>query len=149
MPQAATPAQREPNVETADLLFRALRLDGFFPELLPEHVQKLFPRSGLFDYPAGASLCREGDEAGELFVICGGDVEITRADSGQPVAKLGQGEIVGEIAYLHQGRRTATATASRACAIFRLAYADIEYTFRNNPQLAEHLQNLAAIRRAK
>jgi len=146
MDQTQAPARREPNVETADLLFRALRLDGFFPELLPEHLGKLFPRSGLFDYPPGMPLCREGEEAGELFVICGGEIEITRAGDAAPVARLGQGDIVGEIAYLQRGRRTATATPSRASAVFRLAYADIEYTFKNNPQLAEHLQNLAAVR---
>ncbi len=140
------PLRRPPTPQTADLLFQALKLDGFFPELTPEHVEKLFPRSGLYEYPAGCALLRQGDEPSDLFVVCDGAVEIVR--DGARVASLGQGAIVGEISYLVGGRRTATATALSSSTVFRLAFADIEYTFKHNPRLAEHLRGLARARQS-
>jgi hypothetical protein len=59
---------------------------------------------------AGETLVRQGDEGTEMYLLLGGvlDVEI----DGEVVAELGVGAIVGEMAFLEGGTRTATIRAA-------------------------------------
>lgn len=59
--------------------------------------------------PAGTVLTRQGDVGREAFVIIGGSAEVER--DGAIVARLGQGDVVGELALLDGGLRSATVTA--------------------------------------
>ncbi|MEY2568884.1 MAG: family transcriptional regulator, cyclic receptor protein [Actinomycetota bacterium] len=63
----------------------------------------------LAERDAGTVLCTEGRAAREAFVIVEGEalVEI----GGRPVATLGPGELLGEVALLDRGPRTGTVTA--------------------------------------
>ena len=65
------------------------------------------------DYPAGATMCLEGDPAPHVFILLAGWVKILSATKdGQEivVALRGAGELVGEIGP-ETGRRTATIQA--------------------------------------
>jgi hypothetical protein len=57
----------------------------------------------------GQPLMREGEEGRELFLLLDGvvDVEV----SGEPVAEIGPGALLGERALLEGGKRTATVVA--------------------------------------
>jgi cyclic nucleotide-binding protein len=59
---------------------------------------------------AGETLIRQGDEGTEMYLLLGGvlDVEI----DGETVAELGVGALVGEMAFLEGGTRTATVRAA-------------------------------------
>ena len=57
------PLAEEPTPEIAALLSQALRLEGFFPEFTVAQMVKLFPRSGLYRYPADFNLIKQGDAA--------------------------------------------------------------------------------------
>jgi len=63
-------------------------------------------------------------------------------------ARLGPGAIVGEVALLNDGVRTATVTAVQPSFAFRLTFEDMGYILKNNPELAEHLRALVRARRA-
>jgi len=64
----------------------------------------------------GQVVFREKDAGGKLYLVLSGVVEIAKAplSSGPltPLARLGRGEIVGEIAAFDGGPRSASATAA-------------------------------------
>lgn len=131
--------------ETANIVGAVLRLEGFFPEFRGEHLEKLFPRSGLYQYPAGHQLIVQGDVARDLFIVCRGRVAI-RQEFGSAAAELailGEKAIIGEVALLREGERTASGVVSEPSQIYRLAYEDVQYILKNNPDLAAHLTALA------
>ncbi|MBI3289206.1 MAG: cyclic nucleotide-binding domain-containing protein [Elusimicrobia bacterium] len=129
----------------AVLIARALRLDNFFPEFNGEVCGKLFPRSGVGLYEAGARLIEQGETGYDLFVIIEGAVSVTLSmgTAVAEVATLGPESVIGEIALLRDGTRTATATAISVSRAFRLAYEDMGYVLQNNPELSAHLKALA------
>ena len=63
-------------------------------------------------FKKGEQLFAEGDEGREVFFIAEGNVEITTEQS--TVTELKAGDVVGEIALVIAGKRTATATATAA-----------------------------------
>ena len=62
------------------------------------------------DYDAGECLITQGEEGRELFLILDGlvDVEV----DGEEVAELGPGTLIGELALLEGGKRTASVFAT-------------------------------------
>jgi CRP-like cAMP-binding protein len=64
---------------------------------------------------AGRTLVEQGDSGDELFLLFDGVlwVEI----DGKPVAEVGPGAIVGELALLREGRRMATLRAVTPCRV--------------------------------
>jgi Cyclic nucleotide-binding domain len=62
------------------------------------------------NYEQGQALVREGDEGRELFLLLDGivDVEV----NGEEVAEIGPGALLGEMAFLEGGKRTATLWAT-------------------------------------
>lgn len=58
---------------------------------------------------SGTVLIEQGRSGGEVFIIVDGTVSVSR--DGDELATLGPGEVVGEVAVLDRGRRTATVTA--------------------------------------
>jgi len=62
------------------------------------------------NYEQGQALVHEGDEGRELFLLLDGivDVEV----NGEEVAEIGPGALLGELAFLEGGKRTATLWAT-------------------------------------
>jgi len=132
----------------AEFLARALRLENFFPEFKAAHLPKVFPHSGLYVYPDGACVVKQGEAGRDIFVVYTGRVDILQSlgSASADLARLGPGDILGEIALLSDGVRMATAVAQGESQIFRLVFADLQYLLQNNPQLCEHLRALASKR---
>ena len=83
--------------------------DGITPDEL-EAVSKICRERS---YHAGDVLTTQGEPGGELYVICDGFVEVLRSEtpsdpSPRAVVNLGQGQIVGEMALVDLGPRSAT-----------------------------------------
>lgn len=60
--------------------------------------------------PEGTLLTRQGDIGREAFVILTGSAAVDR--DGERVAEIGPGDVVGELALLDGGPRSATVTAT-------------------------------------
>ncbi|MFM1943913.1 MAG: hypothetical protein RI897_2895 [Verrucomicrobiota bacterium] len=81
------------------------------------------------DYIPGEVIFNEGDSGEYAFLIMSGEVEILK-EIGEPepkvIARLGVGEIVGELAVISHSPRTAAARAATPVRIRILSKADIE-----------------------
>jgi CRP-like cAMP-binding protein len=85
-----------------------LRRVPLFSDLGKRELEEVGGLADEVDVEAGKVLCVQGDRAEEFFVIVDGQVRIER--DGRLVATLGAGDILGEIALVDGGPRSATAT---------------------------------------
>lgn len=129
----------------AAAVFFSFKLDGFFPEFSAELCAKVFPRSGVALFAPGERLLEQGAGGRDLYLVLAGRVAVRRGPDGAQaeLARLGAGEVLGEIALLNDGVRTASAVAVEPTRAFRLAYEDMGYVLQHNPALAAHLRAIA------
>ncbi len=141
---SVNPARAAANDAESLIVAGALRLAGFFPEFTAEQCAKIFPRSGVVAYAAGEFIIEQGENGRDLFVILDGSVAVTKSmgSAAAEVATQGVGALLGEMALLRDGLRTASVVANVPTRAFRLMFEDIGYVLKNNPELAAHLQGL-------
>jgi CRP-like cAMP-binding protein len=92
----------------------------------------------------GTVLVRQGDVGLELFIIVDGTATATR--DGAPIASLGSGDFVGELAVLERGRRNATVTADSQLTVLVLTAAGLSQLLDDVPGLAKSLLYAVAAR---
>jgi NTE family protein len=74
----------------------------------------------------GDELVRQGDPADALYIVLSGRFVVTLAGRREPVTEIGPDQPIGEMAFLTEGRRTATVTAMRDSLVLRLGRAEFE-----------------------
>ncbi|WP_406629581.1 Crp/Fnr family transcriptional regulator [Amycolatopsis sp. WGS_07] len=87
---------------------------GFWPALGAADRAKLEELSVRKAYRRGDVLCREGDRAAVVLLLLTGHVRITKAtpDGREVVIGVrGEGDVIGELAVIDGGRRSATVQA--------------------------------------
>ncbi|HYO45002.1 MAG TPA: cyclic nucleotide-binding domain-containing protein [Candidatus Limnocylindrales bacterium] len=112
-----------------------------------KHVETLVDQ---VDVDAGTVLMTEGRTGREFFIILSGTVAVSR--NGHPLATLGPGDYLGEIALVDDGPRTATATAETAARLLVLAHREFHSLLDEHPgvrmavlqSLAQRVRNLDA-----
>lgn len=113
-------------VEIADYLRRV----EILASLSDTDLLRLLGLARQEEVPSGSWLIREGESGDEMFVVLDGalDVSIREGSVDEVVARRGRGEVVGEMALLGSGRRSASVRASRdtrVLAIGREAFASL------------------------
>lgn len=128
----------------------AFRLEGFFPEFNGELCAKVFPRSGVEEFALDERLVQQGETGRDLFLLLSGRVSVVQemGSMAAEVATLEAGVVVGEVALLRDGIRTASVVAMTPTRAFRLTFEDVGYVLKNNPPLHAHLEELARVRTA-
>jgi CRP-like cAMP-binding protein len=97
-----------------------------FAACSPKELEDVARLSDDVRLPEGTVLMREGAVGRECFVIAEGEAVVTI--DGDEIAKLGPGEIVGEMSLLDRGPRSATVTAAtplKAVVMSTLQFAAI------------------------
>jgi CRP-like cAMP-binding protein len=74
------------------------------------------------DLPAGRVLMRQGDSGAELFAIVDGSASVER--DGRQLPACGPGSVIGEIALIDGGPRTATVTLTAPSRLLVLSRRD-------------------------
>jgi NTE family protein len=97
----------------------------------------------------GETLLRQGEVADALYIVVSGRFEVRIRERADPVAEIGPGSPVGEIAFLAGGERTATVTALRDSLVLRLGRADFDKLCLRNPQIWRSLTATLASRLAQ
>jgi CRP/FNR family cyclic AMP-dependent transcriptional regulator len=142
------PSRHPVDDAAAGAVFEAFRLGGFFPEFSGELCSKVFPRSAVEEYLADERLLEQGEGGRDLLLVLSGRVAVVQSlgSMAAELASLEAGAVLGEVALLRDGVRTATAVAMTATRAFRLAFEDVGYVLQHNPPLAAHLAELARLR---
>ena len=86
------------------------------------------------DFPAGKTLCRQGDSGADFFIILSGAAEVVR--DGKPIKAFGAGDFFGEIALIYHGPRTATVTAKTALRCLVLGPGQFQNVLHQNVEIA-------------
>jgi CRP/FNR family transcriptional regulator, cyclic AMP receptor protein len=100
---------REDEMAGRDTKRDLLKSISIFSACGPNDLAELGQLLDEVDIPDGKLITREGDSAGEMFVIASGRARVER--DGRQVAEIGPGDIIGEMALILEGRRNATVTA--------------------------------------
>ncbi len=100
----------------------------------------LFTRFGR-EFLAGDVLFREGEKGEDMYVIQSGVVQILKRVGGQerPLATLGRGEFVGEMAILNDKPRTATAVVLETARCLVIDGQTLEHMVANSTEIALRL----------
>lgn len=136
-------------------------LGGWTNARLPVETKSHLPAVGLEIYKnltlgdverrrfnAGEFICREGDPGQEAFVIHSGSIEVKRRINGtdKVLARLGEGELVGEMALFRKAPRSADMVAATDAELLVITYERLEWLIRNRTQLTlEILKRLSEL----
>jgi CRP-like cAMP-binding protein len=100
----------------------------------------LFARFGR-EYRAGDVLFLEGESGEEMYVIQSGSVQVSKriGDEERPLATLGRGEFLGEMAILNGKARTASAIVLEDTKCLVIDAKTLETMIQKNPEIAMRL----------
>lgn len=86
---------------------------------------------------SGTVLIEQGRHGGEVFIIIDGTVTVSR--DGDELATLGPGEVVGEVAVLDRGPRTATVAADTPVEVLVFDPRSFASLLRETPDIARRI----------
>lgn len=115
-----------PAAKASTMTATALAAGGILGALAPEDRARLAAEFETLALKRGDTLVRQGEAADALYVVVSGRFDVRIAGQPRPVAEIGPGSPIGEIAFLAGGVRTATVTALRDSLVMRLGRADFE-----------------------
>lgn len=98
-------------------------------------------------FPAATAVVRQDAAGDSLFIVAEGTLQVS--DRGGDIARLGPGDIVGEMSLLTGEPRSATVTAVASSVLYELGKADLAPLLEAHPDLAERLGEVLARRRAE
>ena len=125
-------------------------LGGWTNARLPVEAKSYLPAIGLEIYKnltlgdverrkfkAGDIICHEGDAGQEAYVIHSGAIDVRRRINGtdRVLARLGEGELVGEMALFRKAPRSADMVAAVDTELLVITYERLEWLIRNRTQL--------------
>lgn len=104
-----------------------LRRVALFADLPDEHVERLASGMEVTELAPGDVLFNEGDNGDSAYVVLDGLLEVTNAGPFQPlvVGESHPGDLVGEMALLRDGPRSATVTARAVSHLGRVTEDDL------------------------
>lgn len=83
----------------------------------------------------GETLITEGSDADTLFFVLSGRFTVLSGDA--PIAEIGSGEPIGEIAFFGGGTRSASVIAARESQVLELTRAAYEATLEREPMMSD------------
>jgi len=126
---------------------RALEGIDFLAELPGEAMDRLVTGARVALYSDGENVIEQGDQGDELFIVNEGDVAILVNKT--EVARLGSGKFFGEMSLLTGEKRTATVAARGPAQLFVIGNRVMKELLEDDPQIAEHLAEVLARRKAQ
>lgn len=137
-PAAGDPAAGDPvRVNPVRLGALAFFQGVLYPELV--HLAKIAREA---DFAPGEAIVRQGDRGSSLFFVESGTADVVI--SGETVAEVGSGDVIGEIAVLAERRRTASVVATTPLRAVEIASADIAIIERGAPEATARLRRAMA-----
>lgn len=110
-----------------------LRTVPLFSGLNERELERVSTLADIVDLPADRLLMTQGEHGREMFVLVSGSVRIER--DGRSLGQRGPGEVLGEIALLDGGPRTATVTLSEPSRLLVLARREFQALMDEFPEI--------------
>jgi CRP/FNR family transcriptional regulator, cyclic AMP receptor protein len=130
-------ADRDPKVQ---MLAKVPIFSGLSEHQLSDITRLLTP----VDVKAGTTIARQGEYGKEFFVIISGTASVVR--DGVQLAKLGAGDVVGEISIIDGGQRTASVVADTDLLVEVATHPEFAGLLDRAPEIAvKMLPTLAAL----
>lgn len=111
----------------------ALRHIEVFRYLDDAALQEFEAKLRVISITRGSILIRQGDDTGELYIVLSGRFQVLHSSHPTPVAEIGVGEPIGEVAFFTGSRRTATVKAARDSVVVVLTRYDFEQVAKRSP----------------
>lgn len=128
--------------------FEILSRIELFESLDPIQLKRLIFVSQRYSFRSGEYLCHQGDTSDNIFAIVQGECSIL-ADSRHgeiPIAVLGRGELLGEMAGITGEPRNASIKAKTDCEVIGFESELFIKTIINDPQTALRMMRLLSTR---
>jgi CRP-like cAMP-binding protein len=113
-----------------------------FADLPAAELEALASVASESEIGIGESLAVEGDFGHCLYAIESGTADVTTGNT--TIGTVGPGDVVGEIAVLASGRRTASVVATSPMLVISVFKRDVWALEQRAPQAAERLRSLIA-----
>jgi CRP-like cAMP-binding protein len=111
---------------------------------IPE-IKKTILLSRVKKVKKGNTLIKEDDFGNEMFIILNGSVDVI-IGSNEKIATLEVGDVVGEVGFVKNIRRTATVIATTNIVVLVLNAKDIENSISSYPKIYSKLyRNISII----
>ncbi len=114
-----------------------LRKIPLFDRCSAQQLRFIASRVRSREYPAGATLCKQGQGADEFFVIVDGSAQVRRDAS--ILRTMGPGDFFGEIALIDEGPRTATVVSSSPMRCLVIESQQFRSVLGQNADIAVHI----------
>lgn len=124
----------------------------FFADVLDSpQIGALSAGLAISEFRKGATLIREDDLGASMFVLAGGEVAVTVPGNGhaRQVAKLGAGDVFGEMSLLTGARRAATVTATTPVRLIEIPKSALAPLIAASPGLADRFAAMLAKRQGE
>lgn len=138
----------EPVVDRS-ALDAAMRGAHLFAALTDHQRTELLQRARCALYGAGETIVRQGEPGSSMFVMARGEALVTLDRSPEPVARLGAGDVFGEMSLLTGDPRSATVSAATDCEVIEIAAAGFRGFLMAEPAVADAICAAAEKRRAE
>ena len=96
------------------------------------------------DFAAGKTIFSEGDVGDLMYVVTDGEVDLLV--KGKLVEQLAAGGVLGEMALIGKGARSATAIAKTACKLAPIDEKRFKFLVQQTPNFALQLMRIIAER---
>ena len=130
-----------PDPDETDVVPAATQTPSLMEELDPAARESLLASSSVVRLAAGAVLFGEGDEADGAYSVVSGRLDVHTSGGLRPV---GAGDVIGELAMLTGGRRSATVTARRDSILRRIEPQVLDKVLEEHPHAARSLTRVLA-----
>ena len=110
-----------------------------FKDLKNREVRTFILMGALEEVAHGTEILRQDEEGQEMFLILEGLVEVSvrnEKEEQKTVTFLESGDLIGEMAMLGEGKRSATVTAMGEVSLLRIDDRALQRILRRNPQIA-------------
>jgi len=105
-----------------------------FKELSKSDLKELEDIGRVVEHAAGHTIIDQGESGAGFHMILTGEVKVVRG--GRTVARLGPGEVFGEMALIDGGPRTATVEAETDTTTFAIATWDFRALVKKRPGMS-------------
>lgn len=126
-------------------IFKRLSLSPLFSALPAEQVHHLVPLIEEVEFDTNEILMRKGELGDRVYLIDEGRVEVDD-EAEHAIAKLGPGNIVGEISLLTGEERTATVKAIEPVSAWLIRKSEFDELVEDIPELANAMMKLSNTR---